>query len=64
MEKLVGKSCKLWILEDGKSYFYTVKEVTRFKDPHLTFIDKFSKSYTFHKDRIMRIKEVKERCIT
>jgi len=58
MERLVGKSCKLWVLEDDKSYFYTVREVIKFDDPHLTFLDKYSERYTFHKDRIMRVKEV------
>ncbi len=60
MKELIGKSCKIGIKVRDKDYFYTVREVTNYDEPHLTFIDKYDKTYTYHKDNIVGIREVKE----
>ena len=60
MKELIGKSCKIWIKVEGDSYFYKVRKIIKFNSPHITFLDKFNKEFTFHKDCIMEIREVGE----
>ena len=58
MNDLVGKSCKVWVKVENKDFFYSVRKVLKFENPHLTFVDKFDKEFTFHKEQIREIREV------
>lgn len=58
MKELIGKSCRICVKVQGKDYFYKVRKVIKYDEPHLSFIDKLDKTYTFHKDSIIEIREV------
>jgi hypothetical protein len=58
MKYVLGKRCKIVIEVDGKRLFYTVTKVLDISKNHISFIDKFGKSYTYSLDLLKEIHSV------
>lgn len=59
MKQLIGRSCKITINVDGRSLFYTAKEVLDISSTHILFKDKFDKQYSFRLQDVLEIQDVK-----
>ena len=57
MKEFVGKACRIRVKVKDQYFFYTVREVTKYEEPHISFIDKYDKHYTYHKEEVRAIRE-------
>jgi hypothetical protein len=58
MKEFVGKKCNIHVKIKCQDLFYEAI-VLDFDSPILTFVDKFGKTFSFNKDFIQEIDEVK-----
>jgi hypothetical protein len=58
VEYVLGKKCKIVIVVDGKKLFYTVKKVIDISKNHISFVDKFGKTYTYSLEYLKEIHSI------
>ena len=52
----LGQSCKMTVVINGKSLFYTVKKVLDISSDHITFVDKFDEKYRYALEYVKEIR--------
>ena len=56
MIDFIGKRAKLQLKINGKDLFFYVNEIIKYDDSHITFSDKYNKTYVFKSKDIVQLK--------